>query len=198
MEISNVTCGVSGILSRWIVPEKGKIIPGSPIAEVVAEEGAPPAVIESTVTGKLKKHLVKEGSQVSSGSDIASLEVCTHPALYKNMCVSCGVKLSSISSSSTSSATSQQHSNLTVSGGHTIKVSAVEAKRRQQSKMDTLKSSQKLALVLDLDATLLHATANPFHPTEMMELANPLTIEENGRHSRYYCSLYHWLFLFLL
>jgi hypothetical protein len=52
-------------------------------------------------------------------------------------------------------------SHLTVSGGLTISISQSEAKSIASDSSARLRSAKKLSLVLDLDHTLLHATADP-------------------------------------
>lgn len=53
--------------------------------------------------------------------------------------------------------TSQRSSVLVLSGGNRLQInSAVEAERIESSKIQSLQSSKKLALVLDLDHTLVH------------------------------------------
>ena len=114
-------------------------------------------------------------------------EPCRHPAIFQSMCVSCGkvikTTVSSVegrsthrnSASETPSSSSRWksdediHSNgthganpnsssLLFSGGQRLLLSKEEALRVQQSKLDGLQSVRKLALVLDLDHTLVHAT----------------------------------------
>lgn len=107
-----------------------------------------------------------------------SAEPCQHPAIFKSMCVSCGETLvpsapvgtsesrltisSNSDSSSSSSNGSRQHfensSSLLFAGGQRLLLSKDEALRVQQSKSLGLQSARKLALVLDLDHTLVHAT----------------------------------------
>ena len=52
-------------------------------------------------------------------------------------------------------------SHLTVSGGLTISISQSEAESIASDSSARLRSGRKLSLVLDLDHTLLHATADP-------------------------------------
>ena len=115
------------------------------------------------------------------------LEPCRHPAIFQSMCVSCGKVIKTVTSylesrnseqsadSETPSSSSRWksvedvHSNgtsganpnsssLLFSGGQRLLLSKEEALRVQQSKLDGLQSVRKLALVLDLDHTLVHAT----------------------------------------
>lgn len=86
---------------------------------------------------------------------------CKHPSLYNNMCVVCGAKVS-VGAQSDPRATDGNKVNgwktaLNVSGGKVLQLSAEEAASVSASKLTNLRNSKKLALVLDLDHTLLHA-----------------------------------------
>ena len=94
-------------------------------------------------------------------------EPCRHPAIFKSMCVSCGMTIRPSSPSSSQATFSSDGSNrsqvnnsssLLFAGGNRLLLSKDEALRVQTSKSLGLKSSLKLALVLDLDHTLVHAT----------------------------------------
>ena len=111
-----------------------------------------------------------------------SQEPCRHPAIFKSMCVSCGLIVAPAAtvtaqngadySSSSSSGhrsdpnslnsghadVSSNSSSLLFAGGQRLLLSKEEALRVQQSKFLGLQSVRKLALVLDLDHTLVHAT----------------------------------------
>ena len=100
---------------------------------------------------------------------------CKHPALYNSLCVVCGVTVkqqmgSSSSGSTATDASSMASSNnksssnmsgwksaLTIPGGKTLQLSQEEVLSLQVSKVNHLHHAKKLALVLDLDHTLLHA-----------------------------------------
>lgn len=71
---------------------------------------------------------------------------CQHSSLMWGMCVVCGMKVDVANGT-----------NLIVSGGVKISQSESEAARIQELKIESLKKTRKLALVLDLDHTLLHS-----------------------------------------
>jgi FCP1-like phosphatase family protein len=127
----------------------------------------------SPCSGSIKSILIKEGCNVVNGDVMAYIEHCKHPALFNSLCVSCGEKVAVISSSQTeqgntmANGTSISHQNkasnahsssLLFAGGQRLLLSKDEALRVQQSKSLGLQSVRKLALVLDLDHTLVHAT----------------------------------------
>eukprot|EP01031_Cornospumella_fuschlensis_P038853 gene38853-47254_t len=83
------------------------------------------------------------------------------------MCVRCGKKVDP------DTFPKEQQSALTISGGVVLQLSAKEAEQVQASKVESLKKMRKLALVLDLDHTLLHAVliegpcpTNPNNPLQ--------------------------------
>ena len=74
------------------------------------------------------------------------MSTCDHPAIFNTMCVSCGKVV--LDSKGTTS--------ITV-GGRNLQLKSTEAARIQEVKIQNLQKNNKLALVLDLDHTLLHA-----------------------------------------
>ena len=102
--------------------------------------------------------------------DIVRMSSCPHPAFIFDMCVACGIRASDAGNNSSINSqsgklsdrkeeamTSQRSSVLVLSGGNRLQInSAVEAERIESSKIQSLQSSKKLALVLDLDHTLVH------------------------------------------
>ena len=83
-------------------------------------------------------------------------EVCGHPAFYKNLCVACGALSSSLAPEAFSSPSS-----LIIGSVGSLQVSEKEAQRIEVSRAETLLKSRRLALVLDIDHTLLHAVLAP-------------------------------------
>eukprot|EP01038_Epipyxis_sp_PR26KG_P008364 gene8364-11317_t len=78
---------------------------------------------------------------------------CTHPALFKSLCVICGKEIAANDLRNRT----DERSSLTISGGKQLQLTSEEANRVQALKISGLRKSKKLALVLDLDHTLLHA-----------------------------------------
>lgn len=90
---------------------------------------------------------------------------CAHPGFFNSMCVKCGRIVPADDSTNAAA--------LTISGGVVLQLSAKEAEQVQASKVEILKKMRKLALVLDLDHTLLHAVqiegscpSNPSNPSQ--------------------------------
>mmetsp|Transcript_13695 Transcript_13695/g.25759 ORF Transcript_13695/g.25759 Transcript_13695/m.25759 type:complete len:987 (+) Transcript_13695:101-3061(+) len=112
------------------------------------------------------------------------IEPCHHPAVVDGLCAICGhsvaqdqkmesdgdlaksslpLQISNPESFINGSACAEtvQRNNLTLSGGVTVSVSTEYAKAYATNAYQSLLSAKKLNLVLDLDHTLLHATADP-------------------------------------
>lgn len=87
---------------------------------------------------------------------------CPHPALLNGLCVACGQFIAQ--------AEQDLHllwgSELTLTGGTQLRLSNAERHRMEAAKVSSLRSNRKLALVLDLDHTLLHSILvdGPFLP----------------------------------
>ena len=104
----------------------------------------------------------------SSGTRvIGSIEPCLHPAVLEGLCAICGmsVKFKELSATTAFLAPHKETPNLnmsqvTVSGGLTMSVSATEAQSLSVQTSKRLTERKKLHLVLDLDHTLVHATAD--------------------------------------
>ena len=77
------------------------------------------------------------------------------------MCTACGKiiknEVSDVNEPGASTTIKTVTSSLTLHGGSTLQVSKEEAKAIQASKIANLRQMKKIALVLDLDHTLLHA-----------------------------------------
>jgi len=97
---------------------------------------------------------------------IASIEPCQHPAIMGGLCAVCGASMGPQHSQSAFTLTtakqysSRNMSQVTVSGGITMTISEAEAQQMSKQTSNRLLEQQKLSLVLDLDHTLVHATAD--------------------------------------
>lgn len=114
----------------------------------------------------------------STGDRVASArETCSHPVQLNNMCVSCGITL--VKSDQEGDGKGKE---LTLVGGAQLVLSEDEALRQQELKVANLRNSRKLALVLDLDHTLIHTTACEGTPQDVHKLleqqVHHVTIEE--------------------
>ena len=145
------------------------------------------------------------------------IDPCRHPTMISGLCAVCGTKVTSdvpdpdqgsFSPSSVSSTTADDNNNnvsqnmtlMTVSG-MTVKVSDSESKRMALADTKRLEGIKKLSLVLDLDHTLLHATADPRaerqcgNRRDIRRLVLPLMMADNTNSTMYPQIQYHpgWL-----
>ncbi|GFH59835.1 hypothetical protein CTEN210_16311 [Chaetoceros tenuissimus] len=92
------------------------------------------------------------------------IEPCDHPAIVHGLCAICGQTVSSTNPSQSTQNSDKdadkKRNNLILSGGVSVSISSEYSKTITNDKSTSLRSSQKLNLVLDLDHTLLHATAD--------------------------------------
>lgn len=100
-----------------------------------------------------------EDFKVEDGKTIIGvIEPCKHPAIFGGLCAVCGVSVTNPLNPQKKLQHTQQR--VTVSGGVTMTISSNEAKSLGSASQGRLLSQKKLNLVLDLDHTLVHATAD--------------------------------------
>lgn len=122
-------------------------------------------IVKSPIAGTIVSTIDAIKIEFHPDDKIISLKPCEHPALFNSMCVSCGNVVKSIVSTASLSLKSSNGSisvmndeRVTVlSSGAQLQLRQTEAEFCQESKQIGLKASKKLALVLDLDHTLIHA-----------------------------------------
>lgn len=143
-----------------------------------SEDFAAPAITEKTQAGNVMPILAPAtGLLHRSKSDVSEVQTpmslvlgfispCPHPAVIDTMCAVCGQSMvpeedktpvAYVPPDTPEPAMSQ----VTVSGGITMQISSAEAMSLAQSQINRLSEQRKLSLVLDLDHTLVHATADP-------------------------------------
>ncbi|KAJ1035220.1 hypothetical protein NDA18_000816 [Ustilago nuda] len=90
---------------------------------------------------------------------------CKHPVQLFGMCALCGQPVDTESEESASLPVMHSHA--------AVKVSAEEAQRLDSETTSHLLSQRKLALIVDLDQTVIHATVDPTVGEWMKDEANP-------------------------
>jgi len=104
---------------------------------------------------------------ITSHQILGKVESCSHPKLIDSLCAICGenviVSTTNLKNSSESSSSlgGESNNSLTVSGGITVSISSDYATTIATETISALRKARKLQLVLDLDHTLVHATADP-------------------------------------
>lgn len=76
-------------------------------------------------------------------------KICSHSVIFGSLCAICGKPVDSKMTTATAS--------IVGPGGAVLKIATEEAEVIQATKLNQLRKARKLALVLDLDHTLLHA-----------------------------------------
>ena len=92
---------------------------------------------------------------------------CLHPAVLSSMCVACGAFIKQAPSSGENKSTTATGAELTMSGGQQLPfLNEAALLEQQKDKLTGLQKVRKLALILDLDHTLIHTTAAEHVPSD--------------------------------
>lgn len=177
----------NGILLKWFVTNNQSIQSDQLLAHIrriSPDPGSNEKTDDDLITIKSHhegnfKRITLEGHKIQINDIIGEIIECTHPAVFRNLCVSCGKKIL-IPPQSTKQTNSTHGAKLTMAGGQTIQLSKLEAQQRQTTKLASMQKSRKLALILDLDSTLVHATAYIPFPKEILDKVKPIQLEDNG------------------
>jgi RNA polymerase II subunit A C-terminal domain phosphatase len=146
----------------------------------------------SPVSGILRKSIITDS--ITSSLVLGFIEQCTHPAVLDSLCAVCGASMiaseNDLPKAYIHPGTEQPFmSQITVSGGVTMRISKSEALSVTHSQTERLVKHKKLSLVLDLDHTLVHATsdtrASLFETRE--DVRTLLLPAENG------AVMHHWV-----
>lgn len=125
----------------------------------------------------MRHHRRTNPPAAASNPDDKNKAECTHPALFNSMCVACGQTIKAAANTVSMNLALQRPRDPFVAshqsrpesadgrnpllaikkGGGLLQLSREDVKQVQQSKVSALRKHKKLALVLDLDHTLLHA-----------------------------------------
>lgn len=155
-------------------------------------------------TGLLRLSSSNGGDEQPLSLVLGFIEPCTHPAVIDTMCAVCGQSmLPREDSTPTAYVPSEEEkpamSQVTVSGGITMQISEAEAMSLSQSQTEGLLEHKRLSLVLDLDHTLVHATADQraSHYDDRDDVRTLLLPTENGMVMHHHVKLRPYLKAFL-
>lgn len=179
---------------------------GASLPQAAKEQGdvAPVKPLLAPSTGLLRISKEIGGDNEPSSLVLGFIEPCTHPAVIDTMCAVCGQStLPPENSTLTAYVPSKEEkpvmSQVTVSGGITMQISEAEATSLSQSQTERLLEHRRLSLVLDLDHTLVHATADQrasnYHDRE--DVRTLLLPTENGMVMQHHVKLRPHLKAFL-
>ncbi len=117
--------------------------------------------IHAPASGILRIHSAPSSDNPQRRLVIGVIEECLHPTYVDGMCVVCGApKPKETKDSQTTNNNGSRTLKVTVSGGVTMTVSQRESESMALLDSDRLFKQKRLSLVLDLDHTLVHATAD--------------------------------------
>ena len=156
--------------SKWEISSTEQEKSSSASAPTKAKQLIP---IHAPASGILRINMtqtLRQDNKLPPRLVIGVIEECLHPTFVDGMCVVCGTPRASlkednnnphITTNGSSGSSSQKTLKVTVSGGVTMTVSQRESESMALLDSDRLFKQKRLSLVLDLDHTLLHATADP-------------------------------------
>ncbi|XP_057660801.1 RNA polymerase II subunit A C-terminal domain phosphatase [Diorhabda carinulata] len=112
---------------------------------------------KSTTAGIVHRILVQEGQVIQPGEVLLELESCSHPTIMNDMCAECGADLRKNDDISTASVPM-------IHAIPDLKVSEELAQKLGKADNERLLKDRKLALLVDLDQTLIHTTNDNIPP----------------------------------
>ncbi|XP_012277661.1 RNA polymerase II subunit A C-terminal domain phosphatase isoform X2 [Orussus abietinus] len=125
----------------------------------------PEKKLRATQFGRVTKLLAKEGDILQPGQVILTLEGCTHPTVMKDLCAECGIDLREDSGGKDGE--KGMISQASVPMVHSIpelKVCPELAEKIGKQDEERLLQDRKLALLVDLDQTIVHTTNDNIPP----------------------------------
>jgi pyruvate/2-oxoglutarate dehydrogenase complex dihydrolipoamide acyltransferase (E2) component len=157
---------IEGTIEVWKTKAKNTVKKN----DVLCIVGGSP--VHAKVAGELLKVCVEVGGSVGKGDVLALIAPCQHPAILFHMCVACGERVAEAAAGATSA--------LSLNGGQQLQLTQQEAAKVQTSKLSDLLRIKKLALILDLDHTLVHAMEISGSPPAELEEGVELLLLEDG------------------
>ncbi|XP_034173432.2 RNA polymerase II subunit A C-terminal domain phosphatase Fcp1 [Osmia lignaria lignaria] len=126
---------------------------------------SPEKKYRATKFGRVTKFLVKEGDVVQPGQVVMTLEGCRHPTVMKDLCAECGVDLRV-------EGIGKENENIKILQAsvpmvHSVpelKVCPELAEKIGKEDEQRLLNDRKLALLVDLDQTIVHTTNDNIPP----------------------------------
>lgn len=151
-------------LVKWLVREGDSVYRSQRIALLRCARTGAIEYIEAPHAGRLTRVSVKNGLPLSENhSIVASVEFCPHSVVFRGLCALCG---SDVDAAHFAEDTKLINSGISVGYDQKfLTVSRTVAETTSASTTNMLLKAGRLALVLDLDHTLVHATADPVVPT---------------------------------
>ncbi|CAK9800255.1 RNA polymerase II subunit A C-terminal domain phosphatase [Anthophora plagiata] len=163
--------GQAGKILKWRVRVDTMVAAGrvlflyQNVTSGTEDSKGPEKKYRATRFGRVTKLLVKEGDVVQPGQVIMTLEGCKHPTVMKDLCAECGVDLrvEGIGKENESIKISQASVPM-VHSVPELKVCPELAEKIGKEDEQRLLNDRKLALLVDLDQTIVHTTNDNVPP----------------------------------
>ncbi|KAL9934006.1 hypothetical protein V8E36_007088 [Tilletia maclaganii] len=111
-------------------------------------------------------------SAAAAAAASGSAEPCSHPVQVSGLCAICGVELGTLSPDARDASTADEPVSILHSVA-SLKVTRSEAARLHAQTTSDLLNTRRLALIIDLDQTVIHATVDPTVGEWMKDRSNP-------------------------
>uniref|UniRef100_T1IZ83 RNA polymerase II subunit A C-terminal domain phosphatase n=1 Tax=Strigamia maritima TaxID=126957 RepID=T1IZ83_STRMM len=170
---------MSAKIVKWNVDCGSKISKGMTLFSYQLPEKKSQTKYKSTNVGTVIKILIANDQMINKGDNILILQNCLHPVVMKDMCAECGLDLKEITQGI------GQQCLASVAMVHSIpelKVSQEQAHIIGKADEKHLLASKKLALLVDLDQTLIHTTNDDIPP----DIIDVFHFQLYGKHSPWY------------
>ncbi|CAK9806258.1 RNA polymerase II subunit A C-terminal domain phosphatase [Anthophora quadrimaculata] len=163
--------GQAGKILKWRVRMDTMVAAGrvlflyQNVTSGTEDSKGPEKKYRATRFGRVTKLLAKEGDVVQPGQVIMTLEGCKHPTVMKDLCAECGVDLrvEGIGKENESIKISQASVPM-VHSVPELKVCPELAEKIGKEDEQRLLNDRKLALLVDLDQTIVHTTNDNVPP----------------------------------
>ncbi|XP_046751533.1 RNA polymerase II subunit A C-terminal domain phosphatase [Diprion similis] len=181
--------GEPGRITKWRVGMNAMVSAGRVVLHYrsVAVGGEPSKDPEKKLRaskfGRVIKVLANEGDVLQPGQEVLLLEGCKHPTVMKDLCAECGADLrEEVVGDDGQNAVTSQASVPMVHSVPELKVCPELAEKIGREDEKRLLQDRKLALLVDLDQTIVHTT-NDNVPPDMKDVYH---FQLYGPHSPWY------------
>jgi RNA polymerase II subunit A-like phosphatase len=134
----------AGSIRKWQISKNKEISKNQAVAVCVINKKA--QTLYSTAEGRVERIYIQEGESFTPGQVLVSVVKCSHPCQVAGMCVLCKLDVRDLNLASAVVVPSNPHITLSHDA-----ISEAEA-----SLIASLRSEEKLYLILDIDQTILH------------------------------------------
>ena len=166
--------GTNAIIGRWLVKEGDVVTEGKVLLRYSSSTSGASDQLVSKFTGVVGKVMRQEGEKVCTGDRLCKIKPCPHDESFNGICTTCGEMVGGDEDAPPRGSAGQggneggthgeERKSFGFFGGvacTALRRSEKGVKKQQQQRVQEMVAARKLALVLDLDHTLLHTTWPP-------------------------------------